>query len=260
MVDVDFSYFHSVFRPQSFTLITNSPHARRHERSESGSKVVCFVFTNSRYLRRFLIGDGRLLRRILAGAGGNRLVIRPVRRCRRRRRWFDRTGHRRPQSFIGGSDPVRYVVPAEVAEHASLPLAGEVISGVGIIGVERPARLAGELTGGCGIVSCSVFVFHTWSSRANYAIGRPARFETGADSRESDGFSGKTRREKELGFLFWVLLVVRRKGRVVFQAYEAFESVVSLIHTVEEGRERHEGPFVLFLLLFGKVFNFEIIN
>lgn len=53
---------------------------------------------------------------------------------------------------------------------------------------------------------------------------------------ESDGFSGKTRRkekrEEEIRVLFGVL-VVKRKGRVGFQVYEAF-CIFSSIHTAEE--------------------------
>lgn len=85
----------------------------------------------TRYFNRLLVGDGGLLRWILAGAGRNRLVNR-----RRRRRFdFDRTGRsgmrRQPQSIVGGGDPVRFEVPAEVAEYASLPVTGEEIRVVG---------------------------------------------------------------------------------------------------------------------------------
>ena len=119
------------------------------------------VFANSRYLRRFLVGDGGFLRRVLAGAGRHRLVIRPRRHGGGR---VDRTGQRglnRPPRSVVGADPVwlvRFEVPPEFPEYAPLPVAGEQVRTVGVIGGECPTRVAGELS---WIGGCSVFVFHS---------------------------------------------------------------------------------------------------
>lgn len=55
-------------------------------------------------------------------------------------------------------------------------------------------------------------------------------------------------RERELGFVFGVLVVVRRKGRVGFEVYEAFESVVSSKHSGR--RERLCESFFLFFYFY----------
>lgn len=71
---------------------------------------------------------------------------------------------------------------------------------------------------------------------------------------ESDGFSGKTRRkekrEEEIRVLF-VVLVVKRKGRVVFQVYEAF-CIFSSIHG-DSGRES-EHPFITLFYEFNNIY------
>jgi len=110
-----------------------------------------YDFINSRYFRRFLIGDGGFLRQILTGAWRNWLIIWPVRRRWSRYR-FNRTGLNLLQQFVVGGFGDK--IPADVAE----PITG-------IIDAGSPVWVADELFG-----RCSVFVFHTWITSENYIV------------------------------------------------------------------------------------------
>lgn len=178
---------------------------------------------NSRYLRLFLVGEGGFFRRILAGARRHRLV-------NRRRDRVNRTAQRglnRKKKITVGADPVRLVrfeVPSEFSEYASVSVAGEDVRAVGVIGGECPTRFGGEISGGGRIGGYSVFVFHSWSARANCTLQRRRTYTIwyGREWKMESNY-GKVRenaeREREiergkrkLGFLFgfgWEL----RRGR-----------------------------------------------
>ena len=220
------------------------------------------VFANSRYLRRFIVGDGGFLRWILAGAGRNRLVVRPRRRGGDR---FNRIGqrglNRLPQSVVG-ADPVRLVrfeVPHEFPEYAPLSVAGEQVCAVGVIGGECPTRVAGELSicGGIG-GGCSVFVFHSWSARANFEVRTRTRsalivlkeiwiefWRIWRENAERLRWESENERgERKLGFLFgfgW-----EEEGTLSFWSLWSVLKALSRQYTVERERER-EGFFIFHL-------------
>lgn len=73
-------------------------------------------------------------------------------------------------------------------------------------------------------------------------IGIPENYWIFRENAERESERG----ERKLGFMATVF-VVRRKGRVVFEHYEAFESFVSSIHSYIQSqaeRERERGDFL----------------